>query len=101
MVANTTGRSSSALTNGNDAGRSGRKRNEFRAPRRDSGWYLMIANYLWVALGGALGSVARFWFSLVIASRFGESFPLGTLFVNVTGSVIIGVFATLTAPAAR
>ncbi len=57
--------------------------------------------YLWVALGGALGSVARFWASGVVADRFGEIFPWGTLIINVTGSFIIGLFAALTDPDGR
>ena len=54
--------------------------------------------YLLVALGGAIGSVSRFWLSGLIASRFGESFPWGTLTINVTGSFVIGIFAALTQP---
>ena len=54
--------------------------------------------YLCVALGGALGSVLRFWLSGVIAAASGESFPLGTLVINVTGSFVIGLFATMTGP---
>jgi CrcB protein len=57
--------------------------------------------YLWVAIGGALGSVGRFWLSGLIAARFGESFPLGTLVVNVTGSFLIGVIAALAIPEGR
>lgn len=57
--------------------------------------------YLYVGLGGALGSVARFWFSALIANRYGASFPVGTLFVNVTGSFIIGIFAALSGPDGR
>jgi CrcB protein len=53
--------------------------------------------YLWVALGSALGGVARFWCSGLAARLFGESFPWGTLIVNVVGSFIIGVFAALSA----
>ena len=49
-------------------------------------------------LGGALGTGARFWASGLIAERFGEVFPLGTLFVNVTGSFIIGFFAAFADP---
>jgi CrcB protein len=60
-----------------------------------------LVHYLLVALGGALGSVARFWASGAVANRFGESFPWGTLIVNVSGSFAIGVFATLTAPEGR
>jgi CrcB protein len=60
-----------------------------------------MLTYLLVALGGALGSVARFWFSGVIAARMGETFPWGTLLVNVTGSFVIGFFATATGPEGR
>jgi CrcB protein len=58
-------------------------------------------NYLWVALGGALGSVARFWMSGVVARQFGETFPWGTIFVNVSGSFVIGVIAALASPEGR
>jgi len=60
-----------------------------------------MLNYFMVAVGGALGSVARFWFSGIVAHRYGETFPIGTLVVNVTGSFIIGFFATLTGPEGR
>jgi CrcB protein len=62
--------------------------------------YVMVA-YLWVAIGGALGSVARFWISGLVAERFGQTFPWGTVFVNVTGSFIIGLIAALAAPEGR
>ena len=52
-------------------------------------------NLLLVILGGALGSGLRYLLSGVVAARFGESFPLGTLAVNVIGSVAIGFFATI------
>src|SRR2546427_11406295 len=57
-----------------------------------------MLTYISVMLGGALGTGARFWASGFIAERVGESFPLGTLVVNVTGSFVIGFFAVLTAP---
>jgi fluoride exporter len=60
-----------------------------------------MSAYLWVSLGGALGSAARYWLSGVVANRFGESFPWGTLVVNITGSFLIGLFATLTGPDGR
>ncbi len=60
-----------------------------------------MLSYLWVSLGGAMGSAARFWISGAVAQRYGETFPLGTLVVNVTGSFIIGLFAALTDPEGR
>jgi len=48
-------------------------------------------NYLFVALGGALGSVLRFWLSTQFERRLGEAFPWGTIAVNVTGSFLIGL----------
>ncbi len=52
--------------------------------------------YLWVAAGGALGTVGRYALSLLAAQHFGETFPWGTLLINVTGSFVIGFFATAT-----
>jgi CrcB protein len=46
-----------------------------------------------IALGSALGGVARYWLSGFVAGRVGETFPWGTLVVNVVGSAIIGVLA--------
>lgn len=58
-------------------------------------------SYLWVAVGGALGSVARFGCSGFVAQRIGEVFPWGTLVVNVLGSFVIGFFGTLSGPDGR
>jgi CrcB protein len=60
-----------------------------------------VSTYLWVAFGGALGSVARFGCSSLIANWFGQTFPLGTLVINVLGSFAIGFFATVTGPDGR
>jgi CrcB protein len=54
--------------------------------------------YLWVAIGGALGSVARYGIGNFILDKFGSVFPWNTLFVNVTGSFIIGILGALTEP---
>ena len=51
-----------------------------------------------VALGGSLGGVARFSLSGLVARRWGEAFPWGTLVVNVTGCALIGVLAALFMP---
>src|SRR5215831_13994565 len=63
-----------------------------------SGRSFLMLTYIWVMLGGALGTGARFWASGFIAERTGEFFPVGTLVVNVTGSFIIGFFAAFTDP---
>jgi fluoride exporter len=60
-----------------------------------------MAAYLWIAMGSALGGMARFWCSGIAARLVGETFPWGTLLVNVVGSFIIGFFATLTGPDGR
>jgi len=56
---------------------------------------------LWVALGGALGSVARYAFSGIAVRWLGAEFPYGTLFVNVAGSFTIGLLAALVASDGR
>jgi CrcB protein len=60
-----------------------------------------MAAYLWIAVGSALGGMARFWCSGFAARLVGETFPWGTIFVNVVGSFVIGFFATLTGPDGR
>jgi len=57
--------------------------------------------YLAVAVGGALGTTARYWISGVVANAFGQTFPWGTLIINVSGSFVIGFFGTLTGPDGR
>ncbi|HOX01827.1 MAG TPA: fluoride efflux transporter CrcB [Candidatus Paceibacterota bacterium] len=58
-------------------------------------------NGLLIFAGGGLGSLARCWASGFVAGHAGQTFPWGTLLVNVTGSFIIGLFATLTGPEGR
>ncbi len=60
-----------------------------------------MITYVWIALGGALGSVARFSCSSLAASWFGETFPWGTLIINIVGSFVIAFFATMTGPNGR
>ena len=57
--------------------------------------------YCWIALGSAIGGAARYWCTGFAARILGETFPWGTLCVNVAGSFIIGFFATLTGPDGR
>ncbi len=56
---------------------------------------------LWVALGGAIGSLGRYWCSGLVARWVGETFPFGTMFVNVVGSFLIAVVFTVTGPDGR
>ena len=60
-----------------------------------------MVSYFWIAVGSALGGMARYFCSGLAARLFGETFPWGTLIVNVIGSFIIGFFATLTGPNGR
>lgn len=60
-----------------------------------------MLTYFWVAIGAAIGGVGRYWLSGMVAERIGETFPWGTLVINVTGSFVIGFFATLTGPDGR
>jgi CrcB protein len=58
----------------------------------------MLKTYLAVMLGGAFGTGLRMWLSAFLAARYGETFPVGTLAVNVSGCFIIGLFAAMTGP---
>ena len=51
--------------------------------------------YLWIALGAVVGASARYFISGYIARSFATSFPYGTLFINVTGSLLLGFFLIL------
>ncbi len=54
-----------------------------------------MIEYLMVAMGGAIGSVLRYWVSGGVADRLGTRFPYGTFAVNCTGSFLIGLIITL------
>ena len=53
-----------------------------------------MQKYLLIAIGGALGSIARYWVGSTIAGRMGIRFPYGTLIVNITACIIIGFSLT-------
>ena len=55
----------------------------------------LLLQLLLVALGGAVGGMARHWVSGAVARRWGETFPWGTLVVNVSGAACIGLLAGL------
>jgi CrcB protein len=60
-----------------------------------------VSAYFWIGVGGALGSVLRFWLSGVVADRYGQTFPWNTLVVNVSGSLVIGFLGALSDPGGR
>jgi len=51
--------------------------------------------YLVVGVGSALGGMGRFWIAGLMGQRYGDAFPWGTILVNVTGSLAIGILAAL------
>lgn len=54
-----------------------------------------MAQYIFVFLGGGMGAVCRYLATSLLAVRFGTAFPYGTLFVNVSGSFLMGVLMGL------
>jgi CrcB protein len=54
-----------------------------------------FSGILWVALGAAIGGPMRFLVSGLVARWIGETFPWGTLVVNVSGAFALGAFAAL------
>ncbi len=61
----------------------------------------MAMTWLWVACGSAIGGALRYWCSGLVARSIGETFPWGTLAVNVVGSLLLGLFVALTSPDGR
>lgn len=53
---------------------------------------MLLKNILWIGLGGALGSIARYTVSLLMSSKY---FPYGTFLVNIIGCFTIGIFMAL------
>lgn len=60
-----------------------------------------LAVYSLVGLGSVIGGVARYLVGLTHVALLGPAFPWTTLFVNVTGSFLIGFYATITGPDGR
>lgn len=56
-----------------------------------------MTRYLLVGFGGFLGAIVRYLVATWAARRFGLTFPWGTFAVNISGSFILGFFATLSA----
>ena len=60
-----------------------------------------MVTYFWLGLGGALGTMARYWINGLVSTYIIDTFPMGTLVINVTGSFLITFFGTLTDPNGR
>jgi fluoride exporter len=60
-----------------------------------------MMTYVWIAIGSALGGMARHWCTMVATEWFGTRFPWGTLGINILGSFVIGLFFALTGPEGR
>lgn len=56
-----------------------------------------MSKFLIVALGGAIGSVLRFWAGGLVSGKFGTRFPYGTFVINITASFLIGFIMTVLA----
>lgn len=57
-----------------------------------------MSPYLYVAVGGVVGSVSRYWIKLLVAGWLGRAFWWDTILVNGVGSFILGFFSTITLP---
>jgi fluoride exporter len=55
----------------------------------------VISGFISVAVGSVLGAIARYFVSGLVARRFGETFPWGTLIINVSGAFLIGLFGAM------
>ena len=55
----------------------------------------MVSGVIAIVIGSVLGGAARYFVSGVIARRLGETFPWGTVTINVTGAFLIGIFGAL------
>jgi CrcB protein len=53
-----------------------------------------LQKYLLIALGGAVGSIARYWVGATVTDRLGARFPYGTLVINLTACAVIGFSLT-------
>jgi len=54
-----------------------------------------MMNIVYIAGGGAVGALLRYWMSTGVHTLLGKGFPYGTLAVNITGSLLIGFLYVL------
>src|SRR5262249_35193739 len=68
------------------------------AARPTTGGGAMLESSLWIALGGAIGTVMRFWLAELVGRIVESPFPWATVITNITGSFVIRLYATPPAP---
>ena len=54
-----------------------------------------MSKYLYIAIGGALGAIVRFWVDSAVADWMGTKVPYGTLIINMSACLLIGFSLTL------
>jgi len=53
-----------------------------------------LQKYFYIAVGGSLGAIARYWVGSAVASRLGTKLPYGTFVINISACIIIGFSLT-------
>lgn len=53
-----------------------------------------MQKYFYIAVGGSLGAIARYWVGSEVASRLGTKFPYGTFVINISACILIGFSLT-------
>jgi fluoride exporter len=56
-----------------------------------------MRDFLLISVGAVVGANARYWLTRLFADRYGPEFPWGTLFINITGSFVLGFLLTFLA----
>ena len=57
---------------------------------------ILMSRTLFVGIAGLAGTLLRYWVSGFVARRYGETFPVGTMVVNVLGCLLAGAIFNLT-----
>jgi CrcB protein len=56
---------------------------------------MQVSTYVWIGIGGFFGAVLRYGINTWLTTRWGAAFPYGTLFVNVSGSFVLGLIIAM------
>jgi fluoride exporter len=50
---------------------------------------------IWISMGAVLGANLRYWVTDAVSNQLGRSFPFGTFLINLSGSLLLGIFVAL------